>query len=174
MIADADRMPAAALRHEILAAAERHARDFRDAHLEASAARRFAVLTCMDARIDPARLLALAPGDAQVIRNAGALATADALRSLVVAHWLLGTETALVVGHTDCGLANFTDDDIRERIAAGTGTDARAIEFLAFTDLEESVRASVRRIDDSPLLPASFTAQGFVYDVRAGRLRAID
>ena len=174
MAAAGDPTRATRLRDEILAAGERNAREFRHGHLAAPAVRRFAVLTCMDARIDPARLLGLAPGDAQVIRNAGALATDDVVRSLSVAHWLLGTDTAVVVGHTDCGLANFTDDDIRARIAAGTGADAGRVDFLAFSDLEESVRASVRRIGESPLLPPSFGAQGFVYDVRTGRLRPVD
>ena len=162
------------LRYDVLAAAERYARDFREGRLEAPAARRLAVVTCMDARVDPARLLDLAPGDAQVIRNAGALATDDVLRSLAVAHWLLGTERAVVIGHTDCGLANFTNDDLRARIAAGTGTDAAQVDFLAFADVEESVRSSVRRINESPLLRVSFTGDGFVYDVRTGRLRAVD
>ena len=173
-MADGERTTASGLRDDVLAAAERYARNFREGQLEAPAARRLAVVTCMDARIDPLRLLGFATGDAQVIRNAGALATDDVLRSLTVAHWLLGTERAVVIGHTDCGLGNFTDDDIRARIVAGTGTDAAEIDFLAFADVEESVRASVRRINESPLLPVSLTADGFVYDVRTGRLRAVD
>lgn len=174
MAADREGTGARGLRDDVLAAAELYARDFREGRLEAPAARRLAVVTCMDARIDPARLLGLAPGDAQIIRNAGGLATDDVVRSLAVGHWLLGTDRAVVIGHTDCGLANFTDDDIRARIRSATGADVTGAEFLAFDDLEASVRSSVRRISESPLLAASFTALGFVYDVRTGRLGVVD
>ena len=174
MADDGEGTRALGLRAEVLAAAERYARDFRAGHLGAPAARRLAVVTCMDARIDPVRLLGLHVGDAQVIRNAGALATDDVLRSLAVAHWLLGTDRAIVIGHTDCGLGTFTDDDVRARIAAHPGADAGDVEFLAFDDLEESVRESVRRISRSSLLPDSFVAHGFVYEVSTGRVHAVD
>lgn len=123
----------------------------------------------MDARLDPLRFLDLEPGDAHVIRNAGGLVTDDALRSLALSHWLLGTREALVIGHTDCGMLTFENDELRARIGPG----ADGVDFLPFADLEERVRASVRRIVQSPLLPESFGARGFVYEVETGRLRAV-
>ncbi len=128
----------------------------------------------MDARIDPAKILGLADGDAHVIRNAGGIVTDDALRSLAVSLWLLGTEEALVIGHTDCGMAKFTDEELRERVRAEGGSAADDVSFLAFSDVETAVRDGVRRIVSSPLLPSSFDAAGFVYDVRSGRLQRLD
>jgi len=155
-----------AVRDEILAANAAHAADFGGAELAAPPARRLAVVTCMDARLDPASFLGLRPGDAHVLRNAGGLVTDDVLRSLAVSHHLLGTREALVIGHTDCGMLSFTNGDLRARLA----TD---IDFLPFSDLEESIRTSVRAIAESPLLPESFGASGFVYDVASGRLREL-
>lgn len=127
------------------------------------------VLTCKDARIEPLSLLGLELGDAHVIRNAGGIATEDVLRSLAVSHHLLGTREVRVIGHTDCGMTTFTNADLRERI----GPAAAGVDFLAFTDVDERVRESVRAIRESPLLPGSFAAGGYVYEVETGRLRAI-
>lgn len=158
---------------EILAANERYAAGFDKSDLPAPPARRFAVVTCMDARLDPARILGLEVGDAHVIRNAGGLVTDDALRSLVISHWLLGTQEAFVIAHTDCGMLTFTNDDLRAKLAEEAGADASGIDFHPFPDLDESVRRSVRAIRESPFLPNSFAAFGFVYDVRTGRLREV-
>ena len=163
-------MPA---REEILAANESYAATFDKGDLPAPPARKLAVVTCMDARLDPARFLGLEEGDAHVIRNAGGLVTDDALRSLVVSHWLLGTEQAVVIGHTGCGMLTFTNDELRGRLAYETGASTNDIDFHPFTDLEESVRSSVRRIAESPLLPDAFEATGFVYDIRSGRLQEV-
>lgn len=163
-----------AIRDEIQAANERYAASFAKGSLPAPPARRFAVVTCMDARLDPARFLGLEEGDAHVIRNAGGLVTDDALRSLVISHWLLGTQEALVIAHTGCGMLTFTNEQLRRKLADEAGADASGVDFLPFLDLEESVRASVRRIRESPLLPASFAAAGFVYDVHTGRLREVE
>jgi carbonic anhydrase len=133
-------------------------------------ARGFAVVTCMDARLDPAKFLGLEEGDAHVIRNAGGVVSDDALRSLVISHHLLGTQEALVIAHTGCGMLTFTNEDLRARL----GPEAASVDFLPFPDLEQSVRDSVRRIRESPLLPDSFTATGFVYDVGTGRLGRVD
>ena len=160
------------VRDEILAANERYAAAFKRDGLPAPPARRFAVVTCMDARLDPAKFLGLDEGDAHVIRNAGGLVTDDALRSLVISHWLLGTQEAFVIAHTDCGMLTFTNEDLRAKLAA-EGADADAVDFLPFADLEESVRAGMRQIAESPLLPGSFTATGFVFDVHTGRLREV-
>ena len=162
-----------AIRDEILAANETYAGRFAKGGLAMPPARRFAVVTCMDARLDPARFLGLEPGAAHVIRNAGGLVTDDALRSLVISHWLLGTQEAFVIAHTDCGMLTFTNDDLRRKLADEAGADASGVDFQPFSDLDDSVRGSVRKIADSPLLPDSFAATGYVYDVTSGRLRAV-
>jgi carbonic anhydrase len=158
-----------AITDEIRAANERYAGSFAKGDLPMPPGRRFAVVTCMDARLDPAAFLGLEEGDAHVIRNAGGVVTDDALRSLVISHHLLGTQEAVVIGHTDCGMLTFTDDELRERL----GPDAAGVHFHSFPDLEERVRQSVRAIAESPLLPASFHASGFVYDVGSGRLQDV-
>lgn len=158
---------------EILAANDAFVGRFASGDLPAAPARRLAVVTCMDARLDPAGFLGLAAGDAHVIRNAGGLVTDDALRSLVVSHWLLGTQTALVIGHEDCGLLGLSNEQLRRRLADATGADASDVDFLPFANLDESVRASVQRIRECRLLPESFGPHGFVYDVRTGSLRKV-
>jgi carbonic anhydrase len=126
----------------------------------------------MDPRLDPAAW-ALAEGDAFVVRNAGGIVTDDALRSLVISHWLIGTEEVFVVGHTDCRMETFTDDQLRRRLADEAGADAGNLEFHAFPDVRPRVAESVARIRDSDLLPDSFVAQGLVYDVHSGRFEQV-
>jgi carbonic anhydrase len=162
-----------AVRDEVLQANERYAGRFESADLSAPPKRHFAVVTCMDARLDPARFLGLREGDAHVIRNAGGVVSDDALRSLVISHWLLGTQEALVIAHTDCGMVKFTNEELRRKLAEEAGADASHVDFLPFSDLDESVRSSVRKIRESQLLPDSFAASGYVYDVRSGRLRDV-
>ncbi|HYZ78349.1 MAG TPA: carbonic anhydrase [Gaiellaceae bacterium] len=161
------------VRDELLSANEVYASEFSRGDLPMPPGRLFAVVTCMDARLDPANFLGLEEGDAHVIRNAGGLVTDDALRSLVISHWLLGTREALVIAHTDCGMLTFTNAELREKLAAEAGADASGVDFYPFGDLDESVRESVRRIAASPLLPDSFGASGYVYDVKSGRLREV-
>src|ERR687888_219360 len=112
------------IRDEIQAANARYAQGFTKSGLQMPPSRRFAVVTCMDARLDPAKFLGLEEGDAHVIRNAGGLVTDDALRSLVISHWLLGTQEAFVIAHTGCGMQTFTNDDLRGKLAYETGADA--------------------------------------------------
>jgi carbonic anhydrase len=135
--------------------------------------RRFAVLTCMDARIDPARALGLEEGDAHVIRNAGGLASDDAVRSVVISHTLLGTTEVVVIGHTDCGMLTFTNEQLRQRLRDERGVDAEHLDFQPFPDVDERVRASVRRLRETPLLPEDYGVRGFVYEVESGRVRAV-
>lgn len=158
---------------QIQAANERYASAFTKGELPMPPARRFVVVTCMDARLDPAKFLGLEEGDAHVIRNAGGVVSDDALRSLVISHWLLSTQEAFVIAHTDCGMLTFTNKQLRKTLADRAGADASGIDFLPFSDPDERVRESVRRIHESPLLPDSFVAGGFVYDVRSGRLREV-
>ncbi len=135
--------------------------------------RRLAVLTCMDARVDPVRALGLEEGDAHVIRNAGGVATEDALRSLVISHRLLGTDTAYVVGHTQCGMISFTNEELYVQLEQ-EGIEARWLDFLPFREIESSVVASVRRLRATALLPDGYRVEGFVFDVATGRLDPVE
>ncbi len=177
------------LRKEIIAANETYAAEFGDrGELAMAPARRFAILTCMDARLDPAKFAGLAEGDAHVIRNAGGRASDDAIRSLVISYKLLGTREWFVVHHTDCGMETFTDEVMRgllsqslETAALDAGgwsdqgqgpgsTEGTYIDWLTISDQAESVRVDVRRIRHHPLVPASIPVHGYLYDVQSGRL----
>jgi carbonic anhydrase len=160
-------------KEELLVANAAYAAAFEFGDLGARPTEHYAIVTCMDARIVPATAFGVHEGNAHIIRNAGGLVTDDALRSLVISHWELGTQEVFVIAHTGCGMQTFTNEAMREKLAA-RGVDASAIDFQPFADVEESVRESVRRVRESPLLPDSFTATGFVYDVKTGRLREID
>jgi carbonic anhydrase len=155
---------------ELLRANAAYAESFTKGDLEAAPRRRFAVVTCMDARLVPPAALGLEAGDAHVIRNAGGLVTDDALRSLVISHWELGTQEVVVIAHTRCGLLTLDNAALRGKI----GDAAAGVDFLPFRDLETSVRESVRRVRESPLLPDSFAASGMIYDVQTGRLRCVE
>lgn len=135
-------------------------------------ARKVAVVTCMDARIDPARLLGLAEGDAHVIRNAGGRAS-EALRSLVISQRLLGTRAIALIHHTDCGMLTFSNADLHAKVRADLGADASGIDFLPFRDLDQSVRDDLELLSQSPLLQPGTPIHGFVYDVRSGLLREV-
>src|ERR671925_2273487 len=140
------------VRDELLSANEVYASEFSRGDLPMPPGRLFAVVTCIDARLDPANFLGLEEGDAHVIRNAGGVVSDDALRSLVISHWLLGTQEAFVIAHTDCGMLTFTNDDLHAKLSDEAGADASGIDFLPFSDLDESVRASVERVRSSDLL----------------------
>jgi carbonic anhydrase len=148
----------------IQSANETYAASFEKGDLPMPPGRQFAVVTCMDARLDPAKFLGLDEGDAHVIRNAGGLVTDDALRSLIISHNLLGTEEVFVIGHTDCGMLTFSDDELQEKL----GTD---IDFHAFSDLDAAVRESVRRVRESELTAEG--VHGYVYECETGRLREV-
>jgi len=154
---------------DILAANDRYAAGFTKGDLATPPTKRFAVLTCMDARLDPARFLGLEEGDAHVIRNAGAIVTDDVLRSLAISHHLLGTREVFVIAHEGCGMLSFENDVLYDKV----GDAARGIDFLPFSDLDGNVRDGVRRIRESALLPDDFDTHGLVYDVGSGRLREV-
>jgi carbonic anhydrase len=174
---------------EVLAANQKYAANFGDkAKLAMPPARHFAVLTCMDARLDPAKFAGLAEGDAHVIRNAGGRASDDAIRSLVISYKLLGTREWFVIHHTNCGMEFFTNDVMRGLLAnsletaaltdkgfqdVGKGPGSRAgefIEWLTIRDREESVRDDVQHIREHPLVPANIAIYGYIYDVKSGGL----
>src|SRR3954468_8014376 len=168
------RESAMAVRDEVLEANRSYAESFDKCDLPGPPGRPPAVVTCMDARLDPAKFLGLDEGDAHVIRNPGGVVSDDALRSLVISHWLLGTQEALVIAPTGCGMLPFPNDDIHAKLADEAGADASGIDFLPFPDLDDSVRESVERVRTSDLLPKSFTATGYVYDCATGALREVD
>src|SRR3990172_9982416 len=138
---------------ELLAANEAYASKFNKGPLPMPPARKVAVLTCMDPRRDPAKSLGLQEGDAHVIRNAGGRASEDALRSLVISYKLLGTREFLVIHHTDCGMLTFSNEQLREMLQKDLHADASGIDFLPFSDLDESVRRDVDTIRSHPLIP---------------------
>jgi carbonic anhydrase len=158
---------------ELLRNAERYAARFAHGDLGARPARKTAVLTCMDARVVPTRVLGLEEGDAHVIRNAGGVASDDAIRSLAISQNLLGTEEILVMNHTDCGMLTFTDDQFKQQLKERAGEEP-PWPVHAFADLEGNVRESIRRIEESPFIPNKGSVRGFVYEVETGKLREVD
>jgi len=134
-------------------------------------AKKVAVLACMDARLDPAKALGLEEGDAHVIRNAGGVASEDALRSLVISQRLLGTQEILLVHHTDCGMETFSDDAVKDQILADTGLRP-SFALEAFPKADDDVKQTAARIKANPFIPHK-NIRGFVYEVESGRLREI-
>jgi carbonic anhydrase len=131
-----------------------------------------AVVACMDARLNVYGILGLKEGEAHVIRNAGGVVTDDEIRSLAISQRLLGTHEIILIHHTDCGMLTFTDDGFKASIEQETGIKpAWAAE--AFSDLDEDVRQSIRRITSSPFIPHTDSVRGFVFDVATGRLREV-
>ena len=174
---------------EVLAANDAYAASFGDkSELALPPARQFAILTCMDARLDPAKYAGLSEGDAHVIRNAGGRASDDAIRSLVISYKLRGTKEWFVIHHSNCGMEFFTDETIRGLLAnsletaalgpdgftdvgSGPGSaEAKYIDWLTIADNAASVVEDVTRIRNHPLVPASIPIYGYIYDVTTGRL----
>jgi carbonic anhydrase len=180
------------IRDEVLQANEEYAASFGEkSTLALPPARHFAILTCMDARLDPAKYAGLSEGDAHVIRNAGGRASDDAIRSLVISYKLLGTQEWFVIHHSDCGMEFFTDDVIRGLLASSLETaelgpdgfrdvgkgpgsaEANYIDWLTISDNARSVTEDVTRIRNHPLVPGRITIHGYIYDVTTGRLGEI-
>lgn len=174
---------------EVLAANDAYAAAFgAKSELALPPARGFAILTCMDARLDPAKYAGLAEGDAHVIRNAGGRASDDAIRSLVISYKLLGTKEWFVIHHSDCGMEFFTDEVIRGLLAnsletaalgaegfydVGTGpgsAEANYIDWLTISEQAQSVTEDVARFKNHPLVPAGIPVYGYIFDVKSGRL----
>jgi carbonic anhydrase len=178
--------------NEVLAANQNYASSFGDkGKLPMPPGRHFAILTCMDARLDPAKYAGLAEGDAHVIRNAGGRASDDAIRSLVISYKLLGTREWFVIHHTDCGMQTFTDDIMRKLLRSslktarvdasgwhdvgdgGGSTEGDYISWLTIPNLEQSVIEDVQRIRSHPLVPGNIPIYGYIYDVRSGKLTEV-
>jgi carbonic anhydrase len=162
-----------AIIEEVLAANTSYAAQFTKGDLPMPPGRKFAVLACMDARLDPARVLGLEEGDAHVIRNAGGRASDDALRSLAISQQLLGTREVIIIHHSDCGMLTFTNPQLRDKIRADLGADANSIDFLPFSDVPQSVRDDLATLRSSSLLIKGTPVRGFIYDVRSGRLNEV-
>lgn len=177
---------------EVLQANAEYVANFGDkGELPLPPARRFAILTCMDARLDPAKYAGLAEGDAHVIRNAGGRASDDAIRSLVISYKLLGTHEWFVIHHTDCGMLTFNDEIMRNLLASSLETatldadgwrdvgkgpgspEAQYIDWLTFSDNERSVVDDVTRIRNHPLVPGDIPIYGYIYDCGTGRLNEV-
>jgi carbonic anhydrase len=159
---------------DALKANEEFYRNFTSGMLAVQPAKKLAVVTCMDSRMDLFALLGLKHGDAHMIRNAGGIVTDDVIRSLIVSHHLLGTQEVMVINHTDCGLNMIQDDEFRRRMQRASGTAAIApAAFHAFSDIEDNVREQVQKVDTHPWLSKEMVVRGFVYDVRTGRLSEV-
>jgi len=151
---------------------ESYAQSFKKGDLPLPPAKKVAVVACMDARLDVAKVLGLQEGDAHVIRNAGGAVTDDAIRSLAISQRLLGTKEIILIHHTDCGMLTFKDEDVKKQIEAETGIRP-AFALEAFSDLDKDVRQSIARIKASPFIPNKSNIRGFVYDVRTGKLNEV-
>ena len=178
---------------EVLESNRKYASNFGEkGKLALPPARRFAILTCMDARLDPAKYAGLAEGDAHVIRNAGGRASDDAIRSLVISYKLLGTREFFVIHHTNCGMEFFSNEVMRELLASsletaeltpkgfrdvgrGPGSNAgEYIEWLTIRDQAQAVIDDVERIRNHPLVPRSIPIYGYIYDVKTGKLVEVE
>ena len=155
---------------DVLRANEAFAAQFENPQLPGRALRGLAVVTCMDSRIDPLRMLGLAQGDAKILRNAGARVTDDVLRTLVLAAHLLAVERVMVVAHTDCRMAKQTDAAVHQAIFDQSGLDTRSLDFGTVDDQERVLREDLQRIRSSPYLPRDLHAIGCIYDVTSGVL----
>ncbi|KAK0386434.1 hypothetical protein NLU13_6271 [Sarocladium strictum] len=157
---------------EFESANQKYAETFDKGSLPLPPGRKVAVVTCMDARIDPAKALGLVEGDAHVIRNAGGRAI-EAVRSIVISQQLLGTREIVVIHHTSCGMLTFSDNDIRTKIRQNLTEDADHIAFLPFGDLKQSVVDDVKMLRKNPLI-LDVPITGYIYDVKTGRINRVD
>lgn len=158
--------------NDFLAANQSYAKNFTKGGQPMPPAKKVAIVACMDARIETGRLLGLEEGDAHVIRNAGGVVTDDVIRSLAISQRLLGTTEIVLIHHTDCGMLTFKDDALKSQIEEDTGLRP-PFALEAFSDPEDDVRQSVRRIQSSPFVPRKDKIRGFVYDVETGRLNEV-
>ena len=158
---------------ELLRNNETYAESFDKGDLPLPPARGVAVVACMDARLDVHKILGLQEGDAHVIRNAGGVITDDEIRSLAISQRLLGTREIILIHHTDCGMLTFTDEELKQQIHEEVGMKPH-FSMESFSDLEEDVRQSMRRIQANPFIPHTESVRGFIYEVETGRLREVN
>lgn len=158
---------------DVLTANDAYADAYVDEGLPGQAGRGLAVVTCMDSRIDPLRMLGLSKGDAKIMRNAGGRVTEDVLRTLVLATHLLGVQRVLVVEHTECKMASGTTEGVHAAILEASGVDTRSLDFQLMADQLTTLAQDVQKVRSSPYLPKGVEVGGFLYDVRTGRLREV-
>jgi len=171
-VPDSQRFPVEAF-EDVLAANAEHATAYTGSDLNGRAARGLAIVTCMDSRIAPLAAVGMHPGDAKILRNAGARVTDDVQRTLLLATYLLGVQRILIMPHTDCRMVGSSEADIHRTIREATGADTRSVEFRTSDDVDESLALDVVRVRANPLLPPGTKVGGTVYDVHTGRLRPI-
>lgn len=158
---------------DLLRANTSYQQDYGLGGLSALAQKHVVVLTCMDTRIDPLGMLGLVPGDAKIVRNAGARVSDDALRSLILATNLLSCERVAIVQHTDCAMAKNSDEQLRDAVTKASGADASGIEFLAVPDQKVTLREDVEKVRRCPQIGAKVIVAGFIYDVHTGGLELV-
>jgi carbonic anhydrase len=158
---------------KLLTANEAYSKDFKLGDLAIPPSKKLAIIACMDARLTVENALGLSTGDAHIMRNAGGIATDDAIRSLLISHELLGAEEFLVINHTDCGMLTFTDQDLQQKLAQKYNLDASGLKFHSFPNLEDNVRDQVNKIKSTPFLPNEIPVYGLIYNVQTGKLKRI-
>jgi carbonic anhydrase len=160
---------------EVLKANEKYAHSFTLGGLPMPPARKLVIVACMDARLTVEQVLGLKTGDAHIIRNAGGIFTEDALRSLLISHYLLGTRELMFIHHTDCGMLTFENDDFAAKLREKSGTATTSpTQFHAFADLEEDVRQQIEKARSHPWVPKDIQIRGFIYDVKTGKLSEVN
>lgn len=159
---------------EVLKANESYAQGFNLGHLPMPPGRKLAIVACMDARLTVEQVLGLKTGEAHIIRNAGGIVTEDAIRSLLISHYLLGTQEFMIINHTDCGMLTFKDEDLRTTLEQRTRTASVTPEqFHAFGNVEENVRRQIQKVRSHAWIPKEIPVRGFVYDVKTGKLKEV-
>jgi carbonic anhydrase len=158
---------------DLFAANDEFVKSFKSQDLTGEARKGLAIITCMDSRIDPLRIVGMQPGDAKILRNAGARVTEDVLRTLVLATYLLNVNRVLVMPHTDCRMASGTEDEVHAAIKERSGVDTRGIEIRTVKDQVAALNADLTRIKSFPLLPKELLVTGAIYDVKSGKLNQI-
>ncbi|CAB4849794.1 unannotated protein [freshwater metagenome] len=155
---------------DLFAANADFVKSFKSQDLTGEARKGLAIVTCMDSRIDPLRIVGMQPGDAKILRNAGARVTEDVLRTLVLATYLLNVNRVLVMPHTDCRMASGSEDEIHATIKERSGVDTRGIEIRTVKDQRAALESDLTRIKSFPLLPKGLSVIGAIYDVKSGKL----
>jgi len=159
---------------DLLAANEDFAEKFEVHELTGEARKGLAIVTCMDSRIDPLRIVGMKAGDAKILRNAGARVTDDVLRTLILATHLLNVNRILVMPHTDCRMASATEEEMHALIMEKSGVDTRGVEIRTVKDQEAALIKDIGRIESYPLLKSGITVMGAIYDVKSGKLSPLD
>jgi len=158
---------------QLFAANAEFAKNFKSQDLTGEAKKGLAIVTCMDSRIDPLRIIGMSAGDAKILRNAGARVTEDVLRTLILATTLLNVSRVLVMPHTDCRMASGTEEQIHATILERSGIDTRSVEIRTVNDQVAALKSDLVRIEQFPLLPKDIEIVGAIYNVKTGELKRV-